>query len=170
MTMKINSFINSRQRKSRFSVRLSDYFLNPAPQNCRFPCPVHKSNPAPRSLITLNSRIPDFKWAQSRIPKNLSETLPSVYLKLSFFAGCVNILKGVWSSFSQIYSRKLAFWDGRNLEFRISCVRKSCKWVYSGAGKQEHPIKNLETLPFYWWRFLKKRTRRENWERFRQSS
>ena len=168
MTMKINSFINSRQRKFRFSVRLSDYFLNPAPQNRRFQCPVHKSNPAPRSLITLNSRIPDFKWAQSRIPKNLSETLPSVYLKL-FRWLCKHFERGL-EFFSQIYSLKLVFWDGRNLEFRISCVRKPCKWVYSGAGKQEHPIKNLETLPFYWWRFLKKRTRRENWERFRQSS
>ena len=37
-------------------------------------------------------------------------------------------------------------------------------------GQENKNIKNLETLPFYWWRFLKKRTRRENWERFRQSS
>ena len=59
-TEKIDFFINSRQRTSRFSVRLSDYFPNPAPQNRRFPCPVHNSNPESRSFFTLNSRIPAF--------------------------------------------------------------------------------------------------------------
>ena len=60
-TEKINFFINSRQRTSRFSVRLSDYFPNPAPQKRRFPSPVHDSNPASRSPLTLNSRIQAFK-------------------------------------------------------------------------------------------------------------
>ena len=51
MTEKINFFINSCQRTSRFTVRLSDYLPNP----------VHHSNPASRSLLTLNSRISAFK-------------------------------------------------------------------------------------------------------------
>ena len=75
MTEKINFFLNSRQRTSLFSVCLSDYFPHPAPKNRRFQCPVHISNPALRSLLYLNSRIPAFKWARSRIPKNLLETL-----------------------------------------------------------------------------------------------
>ena len=33
MTERINFFVDSRQRTSRFSVRLSGYFPNPAPQN-----------------------------------------------------------------------------------------------------------------------------------------
>ena len=53
--------INSRQRTSHFSVRSSDYLPNPAPQNRRFPCFVHNNDPASRSLLTLNSRIPAFK-------------------------------------------------------------------------------------------------------------
>ena len=75
MTEKINFFLNSRQRTSLFSVCLSDYFPHPAPKNRRFQCPVHISNPALRSLLYLNSRIPAFKRARSRIPKNLLETL-----------------------------------------------------------------------------------------------
>ena len=53
---KINFFINSHQRTSRFSVRLSYYFPNPAPQNRQFPSPIHDRNPASRSPLTLNSR------------------------------------------------------------------------------------------------------------------
>ena len=61
---KINFFINSRQRTSLFSVCLSVCFQNRAPQNRRFPSPVHDNNPASRSPLTLNSRplnnpIPD---------------------------------------------------------------------------------------------------------------
>ena len=41
------------------------------PESRRFPSPLHDSNPASRSPLTLNSRIPAFKYAQSRIPKNL---------------------------------------------------------------------------------------------------
>ena len=44
---------------------------------------------------------------------------PSVYLKLRFVVGFVNILKGVWIC-SQIYFLK----DDPNLKFMISCVRK----------------------------------------------
>ena len=53
---KINFFINSRQRTSLFSVCLSVCFQNRAPQNRRFPSPVHDNNPASRSPLTLNSR------------------------------------------------------------------------------------------------------------------
>ena len=53
--------INSRQKTSRFSVCLSDYFPSPAPQNRRFPCLVHNNNPASRSLLTLDSRIQALK-------------------------------------------------------------------------------------------------------------
>ena len=75
ITEKIYFFINYRQRTSRFSVRLSDYFLNPAPQNRRFPCTVHNSNPASRSLLTLNSRIRTLNKPNPGSRKNLLETL-----------------------------------------------------------------------------------------------
>ena len=60
-TEKIDFFINSRQRTSRFSVRLSDYFPNPAPQNRRFPCPVPQNRRFPCLVHkSLNSWIPAF--------------------------------------------------------------------------------------------------------------
>ena len=37
-------------------------------------------------------------------PSNSPLSAPSVYLKLSFVVGCVNILKGVWSSVAKFIS------------------------------------------------------------------
>ena len=94
-TEKINFFIKIRQRTFRFSVRLSDYFPNPALQNRQLPSPAHDSNPASRSPFTLNSRIPAFKWAQSRIPKTLLGTLKhqqllALYLRTKALLAALN--------------------------------------------------------------------------------
>ena len=58
---------------------------------------------------------------------------------------------------SQIYSLNLAIWDGRNLKFTISCVRKARKWAYSGAGKQEHATKTQRDISIFM-AFLKKKS------------